>query len=393
MKILMLLDSEFPHDERVEKEAQSLISLGYEVAILSYGQGISKKENWFNGIQLFRIPMPLFIRKKLDPFHARIPIISIFWFYYTIRLMRKYNFNCIHVHDLPLCHVGFNLKRVYKNIKYVADMHENYPALVKTKRFMKKKWMVPLVNIPSWYNKERIWLSNADLIISTASGMKKRLKLYPELRKKEIIVIENTIRISDFKIPNLKPDPQFTTLFYSGGITEHRGLQIALKGYHKVKLTNPKLRFWIVGSGSYQKRLVELINKLEIKDITFWGWKEQSEMFKLMAQSDICLIPHLKSEHTDNTSPNKIFHYFYAKKPVIVSNCEFLKEIVQKTNTGIFYLHNDFEDFASKLTEMVNRRDLEKLSNAAIQAAETTYNWTTTARKLIESYNCLTKRI
>lgn len=49
MKILMLLDTEFPPDIRVENEAQSLIDAGHEVHILSYNFDSKTSSEVFKG--------------------------------------------------------------------------------------------------------------------------------------------------------------------------------------------------------------------------------------------------------------------------------------------------------------------------------------------------------
>lgn len=53
-----------------------------------------------------------------------------------------------------------------------------------------------------------------------------------------------------------------------------------------------------------------------------------------MKNTSIAIFPHIKSEHTDNTSPNKLFMFMYFAKPIIVSDCNYLVEIIEKTNVG-----------------------------------------------------------
>ena len=63
-----------------------------------------------------------------------------------------------------------------------------------------------------------------------------------------------------------------------------------------------------------------------------------------MKNSDICVIPHLKSEHTDNTSPNKLFYFMHFKKPVLASNCNYIQEIVEEENCGMIYEHDNINE-------------------------------------------------
>ena len=50
----MLLDKEFPADDRVEKEAVSLIKNGFEVFLLCPDFSDNPKEEFYNGIKIQR---------------------------------------------------------------------------------------------------------------------------------------------------------------------------------------------------------------------------------------------------------------------------------------------------------------------------------------------------
>ena len=387
MKILMLLDDPFPFDERVEKEAHSLIEAGHEVHILCFTYTGEVQHETYKNIKIHRIRISKKIKKKLHPLSAALPYYSKIWIAAAGKVIQEFGIDAVHAHDLPLCGAGHLLKKRY-GVKFIADLHENFPAMVKGMALMSTTMGKVLVSVKTWYKKEKNWLNNADLIIATANGMRDRLQA-AGLNQAQYCVIENTIRRADFNVPSLETDIDFITIFYSGGITIHRGLQYALEGYNLAKRQIPNLRFWIVGAGSYEAQLHELIDELKIEDVTFFGWKKQPEMFELMAQSDICLIPHLKSEHTDNTSPNKIFHYFYAHKPVLVSNCDYLTELVEDTNSGLCYMDRNPTDFCDKLVNMISTGKMEEFAENGYQAVMSKYNWSVTGSKLVAAYESL----
>jgi len=68
--------------------------------------------------------------------------------------------------------------------------------------------------------------------------------------------------------------------------------------------------------------------------------------------ADVAIIPHLKSEQTDNSSPNKLYEYMYLMKPIVASNCNSVKRIVEEGQSGIIYQHESPRDLADKLTSM-----------------------------------------
>src|SRR5664279_54251 len=129
MKILMLLDNQFPPDIRVEKEASSLIKDGNEVAILSYNFGSRNKEEIINRIRLFRFRIPTQAAKKILGLSLQLPFYRWLWQIEITKISKLYNFDAVHIHDLPLCTLIPFIKEKFK-VPVIADMHENYPYLV-----------------------------------------------------------------------------------------------------------------------------------------------------------------------------------------------------------------------------------------------------------------------
>ena len=112
-------------------------------------------------------------------------------------------------------------------------------------------------------------------------------------------------------------------------------------------------------------------------------------MFKLMQQADICLIPHFRSEHTNNTSPNKIFHYFRARKPVLVSDCDYLIDKIHESNAGYYYKSDSPSDFAEKLEMIINNKKNIEFGNNGLNSVLDRFNWDETSKNLLKFYNKL----
>jgi len=182
----------------------------------------------------------------------------------------------------------------------------------------------------------------------------------------------------------------YVTLFYSGGINKHRGLEIVIEGLSQIKLPE-NFRFWIIGSGRNEPNIKKMVSDLNLGNyVKFWGWRSQSEVFEILLQSDIAIIPHLKSEHSDNTSPNKIFHYMLAKKPIIASNCNYIKNIIEEERCGIIYENRSPQDFIQKLTFITeNFSNWQEWGMNGYTAVQKKYNWNKTAETLIELYRKL----
>lgn len=388
MKILMVLEHYYPEDERVTKEIRTLQQNGHEVSLACINKaGKAEYENQ-EGIEIFRKPISAF-RAKTSVGALKFPFYFNYWTHFISTVFDKKHFNAIHIHDLPLAKVGYKLSKKY-NTRFVLDLHENWPVLLDLSPHTKSLPGRLLSSQNQWLSYENKYASLADGLIVVAEEMKNRL-LKKGVVNHNIAVVPNTSITTDFeKYRQFEPDKNHLTLYYAGGITSHRGLDVAIRGISQMDLKE-NFRFQIIGSGRHEQYLKNLVKELHIEDkVHFMGWNTPDMVMELLFKSDIAVIPHLKNEHTDNTSPNKIFHYMLAKKPVLSSNCNYLENIIKETDAGLVYSHNDSSDFAVKLTRLISDRQLRmQLGENGYQWATEKYNWEHTSKSLIELYNTL----
>jgi len=389
MKILMILEKDFPPDTRVQNEAESLIKAGHDVYVAAYSR---KKENLEgevldNKVVVFRKKISsLLIKSSVGA--LKVPLYFNFWRKYLSELIHNNSFEAIHIHDLPLAQVGVEMSKKY-NIPIVLDLHENWPAHMEmathTNTFVGKL----LSSNKKWRLYEKKMTQEADAVITVVEEMRDRVAALG-INKEKLSIVSNTLEIDKFQLPELKPDPNYITMLYAGGINLHRGVQVVIKAIPLLKEKYNNLRFWIIGAGSYESYLKELLKELNIEDyVQFLGWRPHKEIAAHLMQSDIALIPHLKSEQTDNSSPNKLYQYMYANKPILASNCNSVQRVIESENVGIAYQHDDEKDFAKKFEYLVENKDAFKKGHEIV---EDKYTWENSAAKLIEVYQNLKKK-
>jgi glycosyltransferase involved in cell wall biosynthesis len=388
MKILMVLDHEFPSDIRVEKEIQTLTSAGHSIDLACFTQKNRMPIDESLGYKIFRKPISKF-RLKTSVGALKFPFYFNFWHTFLDQLLKEGNYQAIHIHDLPLAKVGYKLSKRY-HIKFILDLHENWPVLMKLSPHTKSLLGRLLHSNRQWLEYEKKYASLADGLVVVADEMKSRL-LSKGVSNKNIFTVPNTTDLNIYNnLKSNRPDPNFITLLYTGGINKHRGLELIINGLGKMNLPD-NFRFWIVGSGKNEPSLKKLVSDLKIeKQVIFFGWKQQFEVFELILKADITLISHIKNEHSDNTSPNKIFHYMLAKKPVLATNCNYIQNIVEQTECGIIYNNNRLEDFTEKLKFLMDNPSKRKyLGNNGFNAVIKNYNWENTSKNLIALYKNL----
>ncbi|MGQ7867864.1 glycosyltransferase family 4 protein [Sunxiuqinia sp. sy24] len=383
MKILMLLENNFPPDTRVENEIHSLQEDGHEVHIACLKTKGNKKTNSFGSTVIHRFEISEFVRKSSVGALA-FPFYFYFWNKRVCRLFADYKYDAIHVHDLPLAAVGFKIKKRF-GARFVLDLHENWPALLKisehTKTFLGKL----LFSVRQWKAYEKKYLFRADEVIVVVDEAKERVVALG-VDEVKVHVVSNTQNLEEFAFEShLKPDSKIRFV-YGGGVTYHRGLQYVLQAAARVQSGNFEIR--IVGAGRYLRKLQELTRELNIENnVCFYGWRDRQELLKLIAESDVALIPHVKSDHTDTTIPHKLFQYLYTEKPILASNCRPIERIIKETCGGWIYPFSDINQLAGVMQQIIDGGyDLDAFAKGRPLVVEK-YNWDKDKLKLQAIYH------
>jgi glycosyltransferase involved in cell wall biosynthesis len=387
MKILMVLDHEFPPDPRVENEINSLTKAGHEIILACYTFQNRPTFEKSGSTNIYRKPISKFIYKSSVGI-LKFPFYFNFWKSFLDSLSETLEFDAIHIHDLPLAKIGYEFAKKH-NIPFVLDLHENWPSLLETSEHANTFLGKILSTNKQWRKYEEKYTLLADYVITVVEEMKNRLCEFG-LSKDKAIVLSNTFNLDNkFEIESQKTNEN-TILYYAGGINKHRGLQVVIKGLKQLVKQNKKIELWVVGSGKYVSTLKEMVDNYDLNNyIRFYGQKSFDETMELLSKSDIALIPHLKSEQTDNSSPNKLFQYMYFQKPVMVSDCTSLERVVNETNCGIVYKYDSPESFSKSAQSIIKSGLLNTFGRNGRKSVLDKYNWDESAIPFLEMYNSL----
>ena len=387
-KILMLLQSEFPPDIRLEKEIKSLNQNGFVITLLCNQYSKSKKNN-FKYCTIFRIKAP-FKSYRLNKifnfpifFNPRFILKAL-----SVSLKIKPDF--IHAHDLPMVPLGIILKKIFK-IPLIYDMHENYPDAL---RFFEKKGLINfLLKNPYLAGlMDRFSYKRCDRIIVVVEENRQRL-INLGIKEDKISVVSNTVDLDTFGIE--EPDNLFLEEFknkfiilYTGKIGPERGLNIPVLAMEKISSEIPNVLLLIVGDGEYKYELIKLTGENKLHDfVKFISWMGHNKLNSFLSISNICIIPQPYNDFINTTIPHKLFEYMSKGKTILVSDAKPLKRIIEETKAGTYFLSNDPEDFAQKVIEL-SKSEIDYGKNG-LKAVESKYHWNNDAKKLISLYHNL----
>jgi glycosyltransferase involved in cell wall biosynthesis len=397
----MLLNAPYPSDIRVKKESDALLSAGFEIHLLCLRKLGEVYHQEFEGIKITRIDAG-----KNNYWLAFWDVMMSILFVHprflsaARKLLQKENISVIHIHDLPLAGTALRLKKEL-GIKVVVDFHENYPEALKTWFKWKKNPIVKLknylfMNWQRWTEFEKRASEQSDAIIAVVEEMKERIINGYGIKPEKITVVTNT---EDKGFVRQKLDttvyqtlPSTFILTYSGGIGPHRGVDVAIQGMtYLAKHSDIQLAIVGFGSKSVMESLYALVERLQLKNVHFFGYQPFSKFYSYMHLADVNVIPHQSNGHTDNTVPHKLFQGMMAARPLLVSSSAPLKRLIDQHKAGLVFAAGDPKDFADKVLELYKNKDLTKElgENGRKASMEGELNWETSQVTLIHLYNSL----
>jgi len=357
--------------------------------------------HWRNlkGVRIVRARISAWQRNKMRGLSGTFPFLE----WYLVREIKKiyadWPFDALHMHDLYLFGGGLKAGRLLR-IPVVGDLHENWVEALKYYAWSTRtpgKWVV---SIPRWKRLERAWVNAVDglVVVIEEAAVRNQALGVP---KERIHVVPNTIQLSDFDGFVEEPEliqrlQQRPTVLYTGGMDIHRGLASVIDAMPRVIAKHPHAQLVLVGNGRVKPELEAQAQRLGLLNthVLFEGWQPQARLKSYMLGSQVCLVPHLKTVHTDNTIPHKLFHYMYFSRPVVVSNCDPLKRIVEETQAGRVYRAGESVALASALIELLGAADKrDAMGRRGHEAVVDRYHWAKTVTPLIDLYTNLRRRV
>lgn len=392
MRILMILQTDFPPDIRVEKEAKALLSAGHEIHLVCKNQRNLPEEDGYSNIHIHRLRTP-------GTFSPRISSLLMFpaphnpvWKKRVYGVIRYNQIEAIHVHDLPLAPLAIKAGKKF-GIPVVFDMHENYPEALKAwnKRGIEK--LLKNHKVAKWV--ERRAVRQTTRIIVVVEEQKERL-VQEGVSAEKITIVSNTVDLERFRATekNQRVRKQMNEDFilsYAGGIDENRGLETLIKGFSIANKQLASTKLVIIGDGRSRPRLEKLAADYGLEEsVVFPGWIDFDQLPGWIAASDVCLIPQPANGHANTTIPHKIFQYMALGKPIITSDAKPLARIVTECQCGEYFRSDSPEDLAQVIIRMYH--SAEQYGENGKKWVNKKYNWQITSKALLEVYNSLNRQ-
>lgn len=169
------------------------------------------------------------------------------------------------------------------------------------------------------------------------------LKEYPQLNIKHIGygVSYANIRKNN---KTYKADDELT-FFYGGSITRHKGVQVLIEAFKKMK-GYAKLK--IYGSGTYEA-VIKNLAKYDPR-VEFCGVFSSEQMGEILNQVDVIIVPSIWYENT----PIMLLEALASDVPAVVTDLGGMTEVVKDNINGRAFRISDPDHLAQALSSMVD---------------------------------------
>lgn len=389
--VLKVWDAEYPWDVRTEKVCQALTGAGYAVHMVARNRdGRSLEEE-----------LPECTVHRIAPWHAlgaRVNAASQFpaffnprWIARMREVARHERAQVVLVRDLPLAPAAIRVAQQLR-LPVVLDMAENYPAM------MRDLWTTGatrlgdrVVRNPRLVEAVENWvLPRLDHCLVVVEESRDRL-IKLGMPSDRVTVVSNTpvkARIDEYAAlrdaataVNASAPLRLT---YLGLMEEARGVRLVLDAVALLARDGVLVALDLIGDGRARKALESHATALRLDParVRFLGHVPYRDALKIVAESDVGLIPHYANESWETTIPNKLFDYMSLGLSVISSDVKPVVRVIGETGAGVTFKDRNADDLARVLRDL--DRDTAHVQGVrGRQAVRSRYHWERDAEHLV----------
>ncbi len=385
-RILYIWDADYPWDVRVEKICTTLARNGYMVHIAARNLKRYPEYEIENGLIIHRIKT--WKNETMNYFLSFPAFFSPIWKRFLDRIIKENNIGLIIVRDLPMAIAGIWAGNRHR-VPVLFDMAEDYVAMIwdiwRVRKFRGLNFLVRNPHLAKLV--ERYVLKKSEHIFVVVEEAKD-LVVKRGVSPGKVTIIGNTLPLEFFDVSRSVPSAILDKIrdrysaIYTGGIQMGRGIQVVFDAIPEIIKDIPDFLFVIVGDGYATDILKKMMLDKNVQDHVLWvGWMEHNKIFDYIRSCKLGIIPHFVTDHVNTTIPNKIFEYMGFGLPVVASDAEPMKRILDEEGCGVTFKSGDIKDLTRAIIKVKKSENL--LGKCGIRAVQDKYNWGEDTKRLL----------
>ena len=272
--------------------------------------------------------------------------------------------------------VDENNTKPFLTPKFIKDK----PILALCHSLTKEGWFYETffpLNFIGYYFLETKWLSyyihtpTAVVSESTKSDLE-------ALGFKRLFLVPEGLSVTPLnEVPKRQSDP---IVIFIGRLKRHKMPDHAIRAFSIIKDAFPTAKMWIIGEGYLRKEL----EKLKIKDLTFFGRVTEDVKYDLMRKAHLVLVPAVREGWGLVVTECNAMGV-----PAVAYDIPGLRDSVKDGKTGILVEKNSPESLADAAISLLKDKALlSKLSSEALLYSRQ-FSWDNTANEFNKIINIL----
>lgn len=370
MKVANIVLNNFINDSRVLKISNTLGKANFDVTVFAmHDEGLPHLEftEYYNVERI----------KLTSRRWSKIKIVQIFkYFEFLIRVFLKVrNSDFIHCNDLSALPIGALAKIFNKNIQIIYDAHE-YETEMNGVRGI-EKYIIKVM--------ERSLIRYADDVITVSDSISSEYSRMYGIERPKLVLNCPYFAVVDkhniFRMQlGIKKEQKI--FLYQGALSQGRGIDILLNAF--VSLDDNSMVLVVMGYGNLESLVKDFAEK---SDRIFFFPAVTPEVLLMHTSSADYGISFIEDSCLSYRYclPNKVFEYFMAGLPVIVSNLYEMSNLVKKHNVGVVSEENTVKGFINAINEIAKDDYCNFRLN--ISAISDLYSWESQEVEILKIYS------
>ncbi|WP_051555394.1 glycosyltransferase family 4 protein [Anaerovibrio lipolyticus] len=337
------------------KECRSLALAGYEVWLVAEG-----KDQNVNGINIVGCgDKPTSRRERMRYFAKKV-------------CDKAFALDCdiYHFHDPELIPYALKLKKCGK--KVIFDIHEDVSGQILSKDYIPLPLRYIISKLYSYY--ELYAIKKMDAVITATPHIASLFYTTNSV----VEVINNYPLFDDIIFQDKEFSERERNICYTGSINDIRGEKImidAMKGIKDISL---------ILAGPRDESSVGY----DCDNVNYTGKYTRAEVNEIYKKCRAGLIIFQPEPNHINAKPNKMFEYMASGLPIVCSDFQLWREIVEGNGCGICVDPTNPQEVREACTYLVNNPDVaQAMGRRGYDVVKNKFNWNNEEKKLLDLYN------
>jgi glycosyltransferase involved in cell wall biosynthesis len=388
--VMLLGNNPYPQDERVRREALTLVEHGYTVSVICPRAHPQPATETVRGVHVYRYDRR--IRPKgtlgyvLEYVHAPFMALKL-----SVRVLRRHGFDVVHAHNPPdtLVFVGAIYKYLLRK-RFVFDHHDIAPEMYVARFGPRARRIVFEVLVLF----EKISCRLADRVIATNESYREIESRRGGIATERIAVVRNGPDLADLEPVSGDDDLRAkaaTIIGYLGIMGYQDGVENFLKALHVLVYDLGRVDSLgvLVGDGDARPDLERRTTNLGLDEhVWFTGYLDYHEWRRILATADVCVVPDPSNPYNDQSTIVKIMDYMALGKPIVAFDLP--EHRITADGAASFVSANDVRGLADAIGDLID--DPARRSAMGAKARHRVHDalcWPWSADALIDCYGAL----